>query len=176
MELRLHLDYPFKQLLDDVGTVRFERGLDLLERGLCCLVDFYLRRRRVSRMLHAPSRAGQRDRSPISLRNESVVVRLPRVDGGTQRSQTVDTHLLLEFAKEGVLLGPQLFDLLASLAASVLQPLIAICSRGAVSVLGDTRSCGGVSATAAVMVAATRAHIHAPWRRSARPPSQRPAA
>lgn len=66
---------------------------------------------------------------------------------------TMDTHLLLEFAKEGVLLGPQLFDLFASLAASVLQPLVAICSRGAVSVLGLPRSCGG-SAAVAVVVAA----------------------
>ena len=146
MELRLHLDYTFEQLLDDVGTVRFEGGLDLLERSLCRLVDFYLRRRRVSRMLHAPPRVGQRDRTAMSSSNETVG-RLPH--GESQGSPSWkqfdarDTHLLLEFAKEGVLLGPQLFDLLASLAASVLQPLIAICNRGVVSVLGDTRSCGG---------------------------------
>lgn len=57
MELRLHLDHPLEQLLDNIGTVRLEGSLNLLERSLCCLVDFYLRRRRVSRMLHAPSRA-----------------------------------------------------------------------------------------------------------------------
>lgn len=63
MELRLHLNHPFEELLDNIGTVRFEGGLDLLERSLCCLVDFYLRRRRVSRVLHAPARMGQRHRA-----------------------------------------------------------------------------------------------------------------